>query len=291
VARSAGSAVVRRRLGSALRTLREQSNIRIEAASRAIECSTATISRLENGRGPAKALEVRALLDLYGEQDPKRRAQFEKWASETRSTGWWASDSDLTSEDTERYVAFETEARHVRAYCTPVLPLILQTRRYALAHTRTVHPGLSDADLVRLVDLRLTRQAAILDETVEFGMEAILDEASIRRAVGGAEILAEQLAWLADLIERFEREGRHDLTVRILSFSSGSPARAVSPFAIFTPREPEFDPVTAHVEDAVGSSWYEADDDLAQLEALFSLLRARALSVSDTLAVLRGGPA
>ncbi len=77
MARSSGSTVVRRRLGTALRKLREDANIRIEAAARELECSTAKVSRLENGLGPAKKLEVRALLDLYGvtDADPAGRVR------------------------------------------------------------------------------------------------------------------------------------------------------------------------------------------------------------------------
>jgi hypothetical protein len=76
--RSSGSAVVRRRLGRALRRLREDANIRIERPARVLECSTAKISRLENGLGPAKAVEVRALLDLYGIDDPEQRARLRR---------------------------------------------------------------------------------------------------------------------------------------------------------------------------------------------------------------------
>jgi transcriptional regulator with XRE-family HTH domain len=287
VVRSAGSTVVRRRLGTALRALREQSNVRIEAAARVLECSTAKISRLENGQGPTKALEVRALLDLYGESDPIRRARFEEWASRSKSTGWWESDSDLTSDDADRYVAFETEARHVRTYCTPVLPLILQSGQYALAHARALHPGLTDADIARLVELGMSRQAAILSKEVEFSIEVVLDEASIRRVVGSRAVLAKQLTWLADLLDRFERDGRNDLVVRILPFSADWPARALSPFAIFTPRETELDPVVAHVEDTVGSSWYEDADDVSPLVELFDRLSSLSLSPHESRNLLR----
>jgi transcriptional regulator with XRE-family HTH domain len=282
VTRSAGSTVVRRRLGTALRELREQANVRIEAAARALECSTAKISRLENGQGPAKALEVRALLDLYGELDPARRARFEGWAARSKSTGWWEPDADVIDDDVDRYVAFETEAKRVRSYCTPVVPVILQSGDYAVAHARATNPELSGPDIDRLVHLRQERQAALLDRELDFNLDVILDECALRRAVGSPAILQQQMAWLADLIGEFNRDGRVDLSVRVLPFSAGLHRSAVSAFSIFTPREAAFDPLVANVEDTMGSSWYESSEDVARLVDLFEGLSSLSLTSRES---------
>jgi hypothetical protein len=271
-----------------LRELREQANVRIEAAARALECSTAKISRLEHGLGPAKALEVRALLDLYGELDPARRARFEAWAAESKSTGWWESDADVIDDELDRYVAFETEATRVRSYCTPVLPVILQSGDYALAHARATNPGLSDADVVRMVGLRQQRQNALLDRGVDFTLELILDECALRRAVGSVSVLRKQMAWLADLMDEFDRDGRNDLSLRVLPFSAGLHGRAVSAFSIFTPREATFDPLVAHVEATMGSSWYESPQDVARLVELFDGLSSLSLTSRESRDLLRG---
>lgn len=286
--RSAGSTVVRRRLGTALRELREQANVRIEAAARALECSTAKISRLEHGLGPAKALEVRALLDLYGELDPTRRARFEAWAAESKSTGWWEPEADVIDDDLDRYVAFETEAVRVRSYCTPVLPVILQSGDYALAHASSTHPELSEADVARLVGLRLQRQEALLDRGLDFTLEIVLDECGLRRVVGSPAILRRQMAWLADLVDEFDRDGRSDLSLRVLPFSAGLHRTVVSAFSIFTPREAEFDPLVANVEDTMGSSWYESSQDVARLIELFEGLSSLSLTSRESRDLLRG---
>lgn len=276
--RSSGSAVVRRRLGRALRQLREDANIRIERAARELECSTAKISRLENGLGPARTVEVRALLDLYGLRDSERRAQFERWASRTKSSGWWESDSDLTTENLDRVLAVETESVEIRTYCTPVFPAVLQTPEYALAHVRAWHPELSQADAERLVDMRLARQAALLDRQTELRYDAVIDEGVVRRQVGSPQILAEQLRWLADLLDRRAAEGRDDIVLRILPFTAGVPGRAMSSFVIFTPRDEEFDPVEVLVEATGEDSWYETTEDVEPVMALFGQLKARSLT-------------
>ena len=70
--RSPGSRAARHRLGTGLKRLREQANLRLDAAAHELECSIAKISRLENGLGPAKLWDVRILLDLYGLETPPR---------------------------------------------------------------------------------------------------------------------------------------------------------------------------------------------------------------------------
>ena len=144
--RPSGSLPARKRLGNALRALREDANLRIERAARELECSTAKISRLENGLGPAKNWEVRTLLTLYGVTDEATRAQFDAWATATKSTGWWESDADLTDDDEDRYIAAETESALVRMFCTPVLPAILQTPDYASAQDDAWAPERSRAE-------------------------------------------------------------------------------------------------------------------------------------------------
>lgn len=285
--RSSGSTVVRRRLGHALRALREESNIRIERAARELECSAAKISRLENGLGPAKVVEVRALLDLYGLDDPPRRAQFEEWAVQTKSTGWWEADSDLTSDDADRFVAIETESVEIRTYCAPVLPAILQTPAYALAHSRVWAPDLSPRDTERFANMRLARQAALLDVHTELKLDAVIDEGAIRRVVGSPAILAEQLSWLADLLDRFEAEGRDDVSLQILPFAAGVPGRALSAFTLFIPGEQQFDPLVAFVEDTRGGSWYESEEDVAPLVALFDELKSLSLGRRASRDLLR----
>jgi transcriptional regulator with XRE-family HTH domain len=284
--RSSGPAVVRRRLGRALRELRENANVRIERAARELECSTAKISRLENGLGPAKLVEVRALLDLYGLGDSARRAQFEKWTGETKSSRWWEADSDLLDETADRFLAIETESVELRTYCTPVFPAILQTPAYALAHGQVWAPGLSSSDAERFVGLRLARQAALLDRGTDLRLDAVIDEGAVRRQVGSPAVHAEQLMWLVDLLERLAAEGRDDVSVRILPFTAGVPAQAMSAFMLFTPRV-DLDPVVANVEATDGENWYDTTDEVAHLEAIFGRLKSLSLSPQASLEFLR----
>ena len=285
--RSSGSTVVRRRLGHALRSLREEANIRVEAAARELECSTAKISRLENGLGPAKKLEVRALLNLYGVTDPDRRAEFDEWADGTKAVGWWESDADVVEDDMARMLAVETESVLLRIYCTPVLPALLQTPDYNLAHLRDVDPELSDDEVRRFAELRQSRQRELLARDSPLRLVTVIDEAAVRRQVGSPSIHRDQLRWLADLLDDLAADGRDDVDLRVLPFTAGTPDWAVSAFTLFTPNEPDLDPVTAYVETSAGTSWHESHDDVAKLADLFDRLSGRALSPERSRALLR----
>ncbi|MGQ0576960.1 MAG: helix-turn-helix domain-containing protein [Pseudonocardia sp.] len=285
--RSSGSTVVRRRLGSALREHRERANVRIEHAARELECSAAKVSRLENGLGPAKTWEVRVLLSLYGVEDAATRAQFDAWAAATKSTGWWESDADLVSDDAARLLAVETESVLMRGFSTPVLPAILRTADYHRAHTHASFPALDSADTERLTDLRHARQAALLDPANPLRLVAVADEAAVRRQVGGPQVHSRQLGWLADLLDDLHERDRDDVTFHVLPLTGGTVGRAVSAFVLFTPRDPELDPVTAFVDDACGGGWRQTAADVAALDATFTLLLERTLSAEDSRALLR----
>ena len=64
-----GPVVVRRRLGSTLRKLREDANMRLDQVAAELEVSTSKISRLETGHSVPKTWDVKNLLSVYGLED------------------------------------------------------------------------------------------------------------------------------------------------------------------------------------------------------------------------------
>lgn len=283
--RNPGQLLARRRLGNGLRALRETANLRIEAAASELECSPAKISRLEHGLGPAKLWDVRILLNLYGVQDPDERARYEQWAHDTKTPGWWESDSDLT-DDVDRYLAAETAATRLSLYCTPVLTSQLQTADYAAAHVRALYPSWPPEDVDRFVRLRLARQEAVFRDDDPLGVVAVLDEGAVRRRVGSRDVHRAQLSWLADRLEDFAAGGRDSLVVRVLPLTAGIPSRALNPFVIFEPAQPDLDPVSAAIEDTLGETWLESDD-VGPLIDIFGELLEMSLSAEQSREFLR----
>ena len=288
--RRPGQELARRRLGDALRRYREQANVRIDAAASELECSSAKISRLETGLGPAKLWEVRVLLGLYGVEDHAERDRMEQWAKGSKEPGWWEDEAaDLVSSlrlDANLYLAAETEASRLRAYCTPVLPALLQTEDYAAAHMRVMCPDWPDSDVKRFAILRHRRQESVLRESDPVRLEAVLDEGAVRRVVGDRETHLTQLRWLADTLDAFAAADRDTLQVRVLPFAAGTPSRALSAFTIIEPRQPEIDRPMVLLEDTFGGSWASVGD-VEALGAIFSELTQAALEAEPSRHFLR----
>ncbi len=282
--RSSGSQLARRRLGTSLRRLREQANIRIDAAARELECSTAKISRLENGLGPAKLWDVRILLSLYGISDQETREQYEQWARDSKTLGWWESDAYLTTDDTDRYLAAETEAKRLRIYCSPQLPSQLQTPAYARAHIAALNPDWPLSDVQRFADLREARRVALLREDDPLKLDVIVDEGAVRRQVGSRETHVDQLRWLVSTLDDFAASKRTDLEFRILPFAAGSgPAFGI--FTIFEPLRPEIDPLLANSEYIFGESWAEGEQ-VERLLVIFEKAKSISLNGGDSRELL-----
>jgi hypothetical protein len=281
--RKPGQQLARHRLGTALRGLREEANMRIEAAARELECSPAKISRLENGLGPAKLWDVRILLDLYGVKNAERRSEFEEWARDTKLPGWWEADSDLTDDDSDRFLAIETAAAVTRIYSTPVPTALLQTVEYATAHLRALHPEWPDDDIDRFVQLRMARREAVVRAEDPLRVDVVIDEGALRRRVGTRAVHAAQLR---SLIDPFGDSDRDHVTIRVLPLAIGVPGRALSAFTLFEPGRPDLDPVTAYVDRTLGGTWLE-DDAAAPLADVFRQLVEMSLDPQQSQRFLR----
>ncbi|MET8557072.1 helix-turn-helix transcriptional regulator [Streptomyces sp. NPDC004959] len=95
---------------------------------------------------------------------------------------------------------FEKLATIIREYAPTWVPGFLQTEAYATAVLDVGYPRQSEERRHGWVVSRLER-ARLLDDPVTPEVWVVLDEAVIRRPVGGYEVMAEQLEHLVDLSE------------------------------------------------------------------------------------------
>ena len=116
---------------------------------------------------------------------------------EARQPGWWHSFRDVLPNPYEVYIGLEAGAASIRNCEPSVVPGLLQT---ADAARETFRNGPIELDLdgvERLVEVRLARQK-ILTRDDRPRLWAVIDEAVIRRVVGGTEVMRGQLRYLAD---------------------------------------------------------------------------------------------
>ncbi|MFI5566448.1 helix-turn-helix domain-containing protein [Streptomyces sp. NPDC051740] len=109
----------------------------------------------------------------------------------------------------------EQQAVMIREFALSYVSGILQTESYARAVLGLSFPPASDKERDRRVVPRLER-AKILDDPVTPVVWALLDEAVLRRQIGGPDIMAEQLHHLVRLAE----SGR--IQVHVMPFALGA---------------------------------------------------------------------
>ncbi|MFE9765679.1 helix-turn-helix domain-containing protein [Streptomyces sp. NPDC005808] len=224
-ARSAGPTVPRMVLGARLRRLREERNISRETAGEAIRASQSKISRLEWGRHGFKMRDVADLLTLYGVTGEAERATLLALAEQSNTAGWWQPYSDVVPAWMQAYLGAEQAASLIRCFEPQVVPGLLQTSDYARAAVRLTHPSASVEEIERRVTLRMKRQQ-VLHRQRGPQLWAVIDEAALRRPVGGIATMRAQLLHLMEICQLPR------VTVQIMSFLAGGHAAVRGPVTI-----------------------------------------------------------
>ncbi|MEU0212114.1 helix-turn-helix transcriptional regulator [Streptomyces canus] len=278
-----GPAVRRRKLGAELRALRTSAGLTSGEAARLVGWHQSKVSRIETGASGVKPADVRLLLDAYRVGDANLRELLLVLAGSDESVGrhhWWHAYRGVLPPTYRDFISLESQASAMRTLETSVVPGLLQTPEYARAVTRAAVDGLADERLDALVEVRLARQD-ILRAQPPLELSAVLDEAVLRREVGGPEVMARQLKRL------MEAARLPQVRLQVLPFTAGAHVGITGPFVIFSfARTSDLDVV---VLDHLTSSLYlERKEDLQAYTEAFNTLQIRALSPEDTLDYLAG---
>jgi transcriptional regulator with XRE-family HTH domain len=265
-----GPTVRRRRLGTELRKLRESKGFKLEEVAAQLGVASSTLSRIETGKAPTKSSYLNQMLEMYGVAEPGQRQVLVDMAREGHRKGWWAAYDDVLPSGFDIYVGLEAETASVRGYEVSVVPGLLQTPGYARAVLREMFPRHTVDQIDRLVELRMERQRR-LDDQPPLELWAILDEAVLRRPVGGWAVMRDQLEHLLAMAER------PGVTLQVLPFECGAHAGHGGPFSVlqFPTRS---DSEVAYVESVAGNIYLEKDRDVKARVDAFDRLRAAALA-------------
>ncbi|MCO6008333.1 helix-turn-helix domain-containing protein [Actinoallomurus purpureus] len=220
-------------VGAQLRRLREASGLTCQSAGAAIDASHSKISRLELGRRGFKQRDVAELLTLYGMDDGAERANLLSLAEMATAPPWWREYADVVPRWFEDYLGQEQAASVIRTYEVQFVPGLLQTPDYARAVIRLAHGEQSEGVIDRRVALRMKRQRLLLHRPNPPKLWAVIDEAALRRPIGGAATMRAQLRHLIEVAEL------PDVTIEVMPFSAGGHAAAGGPITLL--RFPEDD--------------------------------------------------
>ncbi|MEV6791645.1 helix-turn-helix transcriptional regulator [Streptomyces sp. NPDC051320] len=273
---SARATTRRRQLGAMMRKLRARSGMTLEEAGRLVDVSKATISRYETQEGPVKWPVVDALCREYGATEAERAALV-SLAKEAKQQGWWSSFSDSIPETLNLLLTLEDEAVREDHFNCLYVPGLLQTRSYTEAVQHASEMRLSPDEAKPLIDIRMKRQE-VLARDKPLHLWAILDESVIRRVVGSREVMTEQLGHLLEANES------PDITLQVLPFSKGAHSAAMGSFVILGGAEPSLDVV--YVDIHLGSLFMEKDEELSRYRLAFDYLRAQALDMAASSAMI-----
>ncbi|MER5972138.1 helix-turn-helix transcriptional regulator [Streptomyces sp. NPDC002055] len=271
-----GPTTRRRQLGVELRRLRERKGLTLEDAGTRVGISKATLSRYETKEGTVKWPAVDALCREYDASDEERRAMVDL-AKGAKIQGWWRSLADPIPESMNLMLTLEDEAVREDHYASMYVPGLLQTRAYAEAVHRASEMRCTEDEVTHMVDIRMKRQE-LLRRVDPPHIWAVLDEAVIRRVVGSPEVMRDQLRHL------LESASTPHVTVQILPFATGAHAAAVGSFVVLGGASPELDVV--YVDILGGGLFMEKPQELERYRLAFEYLRAQALDISASAAVI-----
>ena len=268
--------VRRRRLALELRRLREAARLTCEEVAEHLECSTSKVSRIETGRVSVSPRDVRDMLDLYG-VSAQQGASLVQLARDSRQKGWWHAYSDTIQPQFATYIGLESAASEIRIYEVTLIPGLLQTEEYARTVIAAGTVGGDHDGTERNVALRMARQPLLTGGDDPPRLWAVLDEAALRRTVGGAGLMRLQLDHLLDLARL------PNVAIQVIPFGAGAHPAMGRPFVILAFPE-RADPDVVYLEDLTSALYVEDVDEVDRYNMFFNHLRATALSFEDSAA-------
>lgn len=261
----------RRRLARRLRQMREQAGLTLEEAGARLDKTKSSLGRIETGFTKADVHLIRSMMDIYDHYDP----DLVDLVREANRPGWWTKYNI----DDLGYISMETEASAVLEFSLVSIPGLLQTEGYMRALFATRKARRSRKRLENDVAARLHRQQRLADEEFPLQLVAIIDEAALRRKVGGAKVMREQLRHLVKV------SGLSAVSVQVLPSDAGAHLGMDGAFIILSFLEDEY-PSVLYVEYINGSLQVEKSEEVAAARLVFDRLRSEALSPSDSVAFI-----
>jgi hypothetical protein len=266
-------------LGRQLQGLREQAGMSYEQAAAAIYASAWTLRRMEKAEVGLKLNYVKSLLLAYGVTDVREMDAFLELAREANKPGWWHSYTDVLPAWFRVFPGLEQAADLIRGYEPHCVPGLLQTAEYARALTIAGYPNGTAEEIDRRVSVRLARQR-VLARPDPPRLWVVIDEAVLRRPVGGPQVMWTQLDRLIDAC------GQPNITVQVLPFTVGAHPVMYGMFHLLRFSADEM-PDIVYGENLTSAFYLDKPTDVAAYAEALDRLCAQAASTDKSPAVLR----
>jgi hypothetical protein len=154
---------------------------------------------------------------------------------------------------------------------------LLQTEDYARAVTMLGYSN--PREINRRVSLRMARQGVLTRQDPP-SLWAVLDEAVLRRPIGGPSAMRAQLKHLIEMSQR------SNVTLQIVPFNAGGHAAAGGPFSVL--RFAEFDvPDVVYLEQLTSAQYLDKQDVVDSYMAVMERLCIEAATPANSVKTLR----
>jgi transcriptional regulator with XRE-family HTH domain len=247
----AESAALRRRLTVELRRLRSEAKLTQRQVASTLDWSPSKVIRIEQGTVRIGVTDLQALLHLYGVSNVDTIAELTAMAKESKKLPF-AEYRDVVSPETLRYFQYEANAAIIRQVHPLLVPGLLQIEEYSRAVLDTSKTPAENID--KIIDSRKERQE-LFDRADSPEAFFILDEAVLRRTVGGATTMNRQIDHLIEMSRRPE------VSIQVLPFTAGAHSALQGPF-VHLEFPAENDPDVIFIENTLGDTIFRDDRDI-----------------------------
>ncbi|MFJ3302503.1 Scr1 family TA system antitoxin-like transcriptional regulator [Streptomyces sp. NPDC086549] len=253
----------REKYGEELRLRRVAAQLTQEELGDQVVCSPTLISHFEAGRRLPKPDDAQRIDRALGTD-----GFFARWLE------------DLESKYADHFAAaaeLEQQATLIQQFALSLVPGVLQSDDYARALFRAYRPNHTVEELDKAVVIR-TKRRRILDGPRQPVVWTLLDEAVLRRRVGGPQVMAEQLHRVADMAEA----GR--LRLHVLPYGAGAHSLMES---LLTLMSFEDSAPVAYVEGFLTGNLMDDPALVSACQTAYALALSDALSQQESLALVR----
>ena len=191
-----------------------------------MEWSLSKLIRIENGSVGITTNDLKAILLHYKITDDRRTSELLALARAARERSWWGTYSESAPKPLLQLIEYEAAASIARNFQPLVVPGLLQTQEYARASIQGLDPKMKPDSVGTLVKIRMKRQE-LLQRSDPPLLFFIMDEAVVRRIVGGKDVMRRQLQRIIDVSDT------PSVTIEIVPFSAGILPGLQSQFLIY----------------------------------------------------------
>lgn len=267
----------RRRLGVALRRLREASGMSLQAVAEELGWSASKVSRIESAKIAVTPADVHALLRVLDTPSDEVDTLV-SLASEHRQPGWWRQYAEVLPPWFEGYLSLESEAARLLAYESEVVPGLLQTEQYAAEILRQSSYTQLPDEVARAAELRRARQVRLIDPD-PLALDVVINESALRRMVAGPEVMGAQLTRLLDASQL------PNIALRVLPFAAGAHPGIDGSFTVLEFSDPS-NPRIVYLDRMTDSEYLDSLHDVAAYRHAHQQLCNFALSCGDSQKII-----